>query len=297
MCGSAVIILPMKFGMIDDADEMEFSLPKRNLVIDKDAGSTFRAWVGLPKWNKADIKRFYPIGTGDELRYYSTQYNSVELNATFYRVFPGRVLERWREVTSDDFLFFTRMSQSITHYRRLKDFEPEVNEFLDSISNFQHKFGACLMQMHNMFGPDYFDRVEKFIACWDKDVPLHIEFRHTDWHNDPAVAPRLYELLEENKIGNVIVDTAGRRDLLHMRLTTPTAYIRFVGANVESDYARLDAWVDRIAEWKAEGLRELYFFIHQNINKELVELSIHFIERLNEATGTNLLIPKLAQRP
>lgn len=79
----------MKFGSSDDADKIDFKLPKRNLVIDKDSGLTFRAWVGLPKWNRSDIKRFYPPETMDELRYYSTQYNSVELNATFYRVFPG----------------------------------------------------------------------------------------------------------------------------------------------------------------------------------------------------------------
>jgi len=79
-----------------------------------------------------------------------------------------------------------------------------------------------------------------------------------------------------------------------MRLTTPTAFVRYVGANAESDYTRLDEWVQKIVKWKEEGLQNLYFFIHQNIEKASPLLSAHFIDNLNKAIGSELLIPKMA---
>ena len=119
-----------------------------------------------------------------------------------------------------------------------------------------------------------------------------MEFRHTDWYNAPEVADELAGLLKQSSITNVLVDTAGRRDLLHMRLTTPTAFIRYVGANHPTDYNRLDDWLERIANWKEKGLSELYFFVHQNVELESPLLSAYFIEKMNKQLGTGLAIPQ-----
>lgn len=125
------------------------------------------------------------------------------------------------------------------------------------------------------------------------EVPLAIEFRHTGWYNDATVSHKLYGLLEKHVITNVLVDTAGRRDLMHMRLTTPTAFIRWIGANEPtSDRARLDEWILRIAKWKKAGLKRLFFFVHRNDEQESPALAAHFIERLNKKIRTALPIPK-----
>lgn len=126
---------------------------------------------------------------------------------------------------------------------------------------------------------------------------MAIELRHTDWYNDETVATRTYQLFEEHNVSNIITDTAGRRDLLHMRLTTPDAFIRYVGANHETDYSRLDEWVDRLKIWKDHGLRNLYFFVHQNVEKESPLLSAYFIEKLNKALGTDLDLPNKDPEP
>ena len=76
-----------------------------------------------------------------------------------------------------------------------------------------------------------------------------------------------------------------------MRLTTPIAFIRYVGANHSSDKARLDDWVTRLKTWQEQGLQKLYFFVHQNIEKESPLLSAHFIENLNKELGTQLALP------
>src|SRR5690606_30293902 len=98
-------------------------------------------------------------------------------------------------------------------------------------------------------------------------------------------------LLEELGMSNIIVDTAGRRDMVHMRLTSPEAFVRYVGANHVSDKSRLDDWVKRIAIWQKEGLQKLYFFVHQNIEVESPLLASYFIEQLNEQLGLSLQVP------
>ena len=82
--------------------------------------------------------------------------------------------------------------------------------------------------------------------------------------------------------------------MLHMRLTTPNVFIRYVGANAESDYQRLDDRLQRLTEWKALGMKNLYFFVHQNLEKASPLLSAHFIKHLNDAWGKDLHIPQMA---
>ena len=122
---------------------------------------------------------------------------------------------------------------------------------------------------------------------------MAVEVRNQDWFLDSAASQKLYKLLEDHGVANVVVDTAGRRDLLHMRLTTPTAFIRYVGANHKSDYTRLDDWIERIKDWKEAGLNSLYFFVHQNVELESPLLSAYFIEKLNKEFGLTLKIPEL----
>lgn len=289
----------MKFGSVDHPEDIDFTLPKDHLDTKRVLNavkddSEPEVYVGCAKWNKADLKGFYPRGTKDELEYYSKQFNAIELNATFYRIFPPEQFAKWYDKTPGNFKFFPKLNQEISHWKRLNDdVVPVVENYLYSAVNLKEKLGCLFLQMHNNFAPKDFNRVVNFVESWPKEIPLAIEFRHTNWYNDATVAEELYELLEKNNITNVIVDTAGRRDLMHMRLTNATAFVRYVGANHQSDYTRLDDWVERLVEWKAQGIKEINFFVHQNIEKASPLLSAHFIEKLNPALGCNLAIPKM----
>lgn len=288
----------MKFGQVDNPLEIDFTIPKDHpdtkRVLEKSNAKDLEVRVGCAKWNKADLKNFYPKGTKDELAYYTSQFNCIELNATFYRPFPPTQYQKWNETTPPDFRFFPKFGQSISHFRRLKDVDELVDDTVTRFSLLGEKLGMPFLQMHNNFAPKDIERVEAFVEHWKQfKMPLAMEFRHTDWYNDPGVSTRLYALLEKNKITNVLVDTAGRRDLMHMRLTTPTAFIRWVGANdPASDRERLDEWVERVAQWKKAGLKHLDFFVHQNIEKESPLLSAYFIEKLNKKIGSKLQPPK-----
>lgn len=291
----------MKFGQVPNPEEVDFTIPvdseDTKRVLGNEKAKNLTVLVGCAKWNKTDLKGFYPKGTKDELGYYSTQFNCIELNATFYRLFPPPTFEKWHATVPDGFRFFPKLEQTISHFRRLKDVEEVVENNVTNMSHLKEKLGMPFLQMHNNFGAKDFERVVAFAENWKYDIPLAMEFRHTDWYNDPNVSEQLYDLLESRSITNVLVDTAGRRDLMHMRLTTPTAFVRWVGANHESDYARLDEWVERVAAWKKLGLRELYFFVHQNIEKESPLLSAYFIRKLNKKLGTDLQVPKTLSDP
>jgi uncharacterized protein YecE (DUF72 family) len=292
----------MKFGQVDNPENIDFTIPPdhpdtaRALKAQVSKSNELEVYVGCAKWNKADLKNFYPRGTKDELAYYATQFNCIELNATFYRLFPPATFENWHTATPENFRFFPKLEQTISHFRRLNDVKEIVERNVANMSRLREKLEMPFLQLPDNFGPKNFDRVAAFAENWTYDAPLAMEFRHTDWYNDAAISSGLYALLETHGITNILVDAAGRRDLMHMRLTTPTAFVRWVGANVStSDRSRLDEWVGRISEWKKAGLQKLFFFVHQNSEKESPALAAHFIKKLNEQIGSALPIPKLVK--
>ncbi|GAB0156025.1 hypothetical protein CHRYSEOSP005_12870 [Chryseobacterium sp. Alg-005] len=288
----------MKFGQVEDPSQIDFTLPKDHSetkkILSRNKKGLENISIGCAKWNKTDLKGFYPKGTKDELTYYATQFNSIELNATFYGMPTPEQVVTWTEKTPDNFKFFPKITNTVSHFRRLIDVTEPVTQFSTSVMNFGDKLGMVFLQLHDNFKPKDYDRLEKFVTDWPKEIPLAIELRNTEWFTDEDIFNTTCKLFEANNITNIIVDTAGRRDMLHMRLTTPNAFIRYVGANAESDYDRLNDWLERLTQWKKEGLQNLYFFVHQNIEKASPLLSAHFIQKMNEEWKTDLKVPEMA---
>jgi uncharacterized protein YecE (DUF72 family) len=288
----------MKFGGVHSIQGIDLSLPPDHpntlrVLGTGDRKGLPRIHVGCAKWNKTDLQNFYPKGTKDELAYYSTQFNAIELNATFYRQFPPAQFTNWAKKVPDGFLFYPKVVQEISHWARLKNVDTIVGDYVDAVRHLGDRLGGVFLQMKEDFSPKDLDRIEPFLDMWPKDVPLAMEFRHTDWYNSEQVAMQLYSLLEAHRVMNIITDTAGRRDLLHMRLTTPSAFVRYVGANhAASDRSRLDDWVMRLKTWTEQGVKDVHFFVHQNHELESPLLAAIFIEKLNTALGTELKVPQ-----
>lgn len=276
---------------------VDFTLPKTpketiDLLNKASKSDNFEVYVGCAKWNKKDLKNFYPPKTKDELSYYSTQFNSIELNATYYRSPSKENVETWANKTPKDFKFFPKIPQSISHYARLQNVTDKLNQYLDAVALFEEKLGMIFLQMHENFAPKDFEKLENFIQNFPKGYPLAVELRHEDWFSNEENFNRLVSLLEKHNISNIIVDAAGRRDMVHMRLTSNEAFVRFVGANIPSDYECLDEWIETIKLWKAEGLQKLYFFIHQNLELESPMLAKYFIKKLNDDLDLDIRGPQ-----
>lgn len=288
----------MKFGKVKDVSKVDFTLPPihadtfqvlERYSIDEDFG----VYVGGARWAKQELKGFFPPKTKDELTYYSTQFNSIEMNGTFYRSPTKEQVITWKNKTPDDFMFFPKISQSISHYGRLLNVKEKLTAFLDAVTMFEEKLGMTFLQMHDNYKPKDFDRLAEFVQNFPNGYPLAIEIRNEEWFEDQTIFNQYVQLLENNHITNIIVDTPGRRDILHMRLTTPDLFVRFVSAYSPIDYTRLDEWIERIKELKNAGLKNVYFFIHQGLTGKEELYATYFVEQLNKELGINIRVPKV----
>lgn len=287
----------MQFGKTDNPADIDFTLPADDPatteILAKAKGKKFSASVGCAKWNKTDLKGFYPKGTKDELAYYSQQFNSIELNATFYNMPTVAQVIKWTEKTPDDFKFFPKITNSISHYKRLLNVKEVTDEYCNAVANFEKKLGMVFLQLHDNFSPKEFEKLKSFAEEFPKGIPLGVEVRNKSWFEDKSLFDEYCLLLQKHKMANVIVDTASRRDMLHMRLTSPVAFIRWVGCNDDDiDHKRLDDWIARITKWHKDGLQSLYFFVHQNVEVSSPLLAAYFIERLNKNLKLDLKIPE-----
>lgn len=292
----------MEFGKVADVDAVDFTLPPDDkITIElfktlKKHKKKPEVYIGCAKWGRPDwIGQIYPKGTkaADFLKHYTTHFNSIELNALFYQLFPKAMIEKWAGYAGADFRFSPKFSNYITHIKRLKDAEEATDEFLTTISYFGPKLGTSFIQLGDNFLIKNFDTVATYLKKLPRDFDVSIEFRHTDWFKGMA-SDEMFELMKESGITSVITDTSGRRDVLHMKLTTPKAFIRFMGNGLHrTDYERLNDWVNRLKIWMDEGLETVYFYIHQHDEKHSPILAKHLVEQLNEKCGLHLKPPHL----
>ena len=179
----------MIFGKVDNPEQVDFLLPPDHpdtirVLTKSKKSATLNISVGCAKWNRTDLKGFYPRGIKDELTYYATRFNSIELNATFYSIPSINQVETWRDKTPDDFKFFPKITNSISHFKRLNDVDNLVDEYCSNISNFSTKLGMVFLQLHNNFSFKDFDRLKDFIEKFPQGIPLALELRNSSWFND-----------------------------------------------------------------------------------------------------------------
>jgi uncharacterized protein YecE (DUF72 family) len=290
----------MEFGKVtaEELDSIDFTLPpdpKQNEDILKTSPQATKIFVGCAKWGRKDwIGKIYPKGTkeSDFLRHYGTHFNGIELNATFYRIPSFKQTTTWSSMVGDDFKFCPKFSGQISHIKRLKDVEGATERFLYNISGFGKKLGCVFLMIHPGMGPKNIETISSYLKALPKDIDVSVELRHKDWYEQETFESIL-AIMKENKISSVITDAAGRRDCVHMRLTTPTAFIRFVGNGLHaSDYSRVDAWVDRMGSWMRQGIHNIYFFMHQQDEVHSPVLGKYVIDELNKREGTGLKVPQ-----
>lgn len=293
----------MKFGKVDDPLEVDFSLPAdaeatAKKLSERKKEMSLEVYVGCAKWNKTDLKGFYPKGVKDELPYYSHEFNSIEMNATFYKMPDLAQVEKWKAKVPNGFKFCPKVTNSVSHFKRLLNTDKDIEQFCNAIAGFDENLGMVFLQLHDNYQPKDFDRLKYFLQTFPQGIPLAVEVRNEQWMSDKTVFKQYTSLLESLDMTNIIVDSAGRRDLLHMHLTSDTAFVRYVGANASTDYDRLDVWVARIAQWQQLGLKRLYFFIHQNVEVASPLLAAHFIQGLNRTLNLDIHIPnKASEQP
>lgn len=77
----------------------------------------------------------------------------------------------WKDKTPDDFKFFPKLTNTISHYKRLKEVQQPVQDFCNAISAFEDKLGMAFLQLRDDFKPKDFDRIKKMLEEFPKGIP------------------------------------------------------------------------------------------------------------------------------
>ncbi len=302
----------MEFGRTQHIEEIDFSLPPDDPMnellwqrlsaegqgLNAQGQRPVRLYVGCTQWGRTDwVGKVYPKGTKqkDFLAHYVKQFNCIELNTLFYSLQPKPVIQRWASLADEDFRFCPKMPESISHKLQLRNAGPETALFIDHLSAFGDKLGPSFLQLSEGFGPELVTILQDYLRSLPRDFKLCLELRHKDWFGRGR---NVYALLMDRGFGTVITDTAGRRDVLHMRLTAPVVVIRWIGNSLHpTDFTRIETWAHRLKTWMDKGLREIYFIIHNHNEFLAPDLARYAVDRFNEICGTTLKPPRLTIEP
>lgn len=295
----------MKFGKLPDIEAVDFTLPPDDpgtgpaLARASDEGRNLKFFIGCTGWAMKEwVGKVYPPGTrsSDYLRAYSRQFNTIELNTTHYRIPDAATITKWYRETPADFRFCPKVPQVISHRRDLGLGSDQLMAFCESVGQLEEKLGCCFLQLPPYFGIDQLGVLSRFADRFPKHIPLAIELRHESWFNSAQNREAVFEMLEAANIATVITDVAGRRDVLHMRLTNGVVLVRFVGNGLHpSDYTRIDAWVERILRWLQKGLDTIYFFPHEPDNLLAPELAAYLWEKISGLENVESRGPSLSE--
>lgn len=292
----------MDFGKVDtlDLDKIDFTLPPdapgtERLLKKQKPSKKPEVFIGCAKWGRKDwVGKIYPKKTKDAdfLLHYARHFNCIELNATFYQIPTVSQAEGWKNKVGEDFKFCPKFTDQITHIKRLKDAERLTSAFLEGIHAFGDNLGPVFLQTPPNYAPKNLETLEQYIQALPDDLDLFVELRHPQWFSDPEIFETVFNMLEKHNVGAVITDASGRRDCVHMRLTTPSAFIRFVGNSLHpADYSRCDEWIQRIKIWMEQGVQTTYFFMHQHEELHSPELCKYVIEQINKECGLSIPVP------
>ncbi len=296
----------MEFGRVPltELDSINFSLPPEpafnRQVLPGKRVATPKVYLGCAKWGRAEwVGKIYPAKTKEKdfLDHYVKHYNSIELNATHYKVYDEEGIAKWAaKAAGRDFLFCPKMYKGVTHFGSLQGKEFITTAFLKGILAFKQHLGPVFVQVSDSFTPGRKTELFNFLRSLPTDLSFFLEVRHPGWFADGPVKEELFHTLREINMGAVITDTSGRRDCAHMRLPVPKAFVRYVGNSLHAtDYTRVDEWIGRMKYWLDQGLQELYFFMHMHDEAYSPELTIYLVDQLNAACGLHLVKPAFVQ--
>jgi uncharacterized protein YecE (DUF72 family) len=295
----------MEFGKVQHIDNIDFTLPPDDPITKElwrrskgRPAESLRIYVGGTEWGRASwVGTVYPQGTKskDFLTFYGKQFNTVELNTIFYGLPAADTVRRWASAVDERFRFCPKFPEVISHRQMLKGGLAETEAFVERMRVFGSRLGPSFLQLSDRFGPDQAVALQQYARHLPRGFQACVELRSEEWFRSGAMAVRdTYEQLLDSGVGTVITDVAGRRDVLHMRVTTPVAFIRFVTNSLHpTDYQRADAWVERIGEWAAKGLQAVYIFVHSPEELTSPEMMRYLISRMNERYGLSMPVPCL----
>lgn len=285
----------MKFGKVslDALNDIDFTIPDFHIQSFQHLNSTpskkCTIRLGATGWSTKEWKGvIYPeqAKPNEFLHHYAKSYDTIELNSTHYRIPKKQTVQSWKDDVGSSFKFCPKVLQTISHSKALGLDTERIKLFCDAIALFEDNLGTSFMQLPPHWAGDQLPILQAFLDQWPSELPLAIEVRNASFFENDDIYNQYFDLLEEYDVDAVITDVAGARFLMHMRLTTPSIFVRFVGNDLHhTDYERIDEWSEILCFLSKLGLESAYFFPHEpdNINPpQITEYMIHKINSIDE---------------
>jgi uncharacterized protein YecE (DUF72 family) len=217
-------------------------------------GFSFDDWVGP----------FYPAGTPkrEYLEEYVRRFPTVEIDATFYGVPRDTTIKSWRERTPDGFRFAAKFPRLITHDKKLDRAMGDAEHFVNTMQALGDRLAVLTLQFAYDFKPDYFDRLDDFLAALPQGPRYAVEIRNRAWLNTD-----LGEMLSNHNVALVL------QDLHYMPqldwITADFTVIRWLGRRKDIEQFdriqidrtdRLERWAERVHRFLEQGFDVYGYF-------------------------------------
>ncbi|HYG22888.1 MAG TPA: DUF72 domain-containing protein [Verrucomicrobiae bacterium] len=248
-------------------------------------------YIGTSGWiYKSWNKTFYPddIRSREHLEFYATQFPTVEINATFYRLPTLPMIKGWHQRAPRNFLFAVKGSRFITHMKKLANLNGGLNKFIRRIQPLKEHLGPVLWQLPPNLGY-HPERLDRFLAKTSRSMRHAVEFRHPSWYHESGT----FEVLKNHNAAHVSLSSQG----VPMNLTTTAdfVYIRFHGLKhgAAHDYTRdeLKPWAEHIRHEARHG-RTVFAYFNNDLNVRAPGNARMLIEMVDD-----VLPPKDAHPP
>ena len=223
---------------------------------------SLHSYIGTSGWHYDHWRdRFYPekLNKTKWLEFYASNFTTVELNNSFYRLPSEAAFASWHDSSPVNFTFAVKMSRFITHIKRLRNTEEAVDNFVGRARILDGKLGPLLYQLPpNMHRND--EVLESFLSILPRGLKHVVEFRHESWLND-----KVFEILRKNSVGLCVFDMPAFT--CPLVATVDFAYVRFHGSTglYSSCYTdeELADWAERLANLAA-NLKAVYIYFNND---------------------------------
>lgn len=229
------------------------------------SGYNYKEWRGP----------FYPQKMAQRkwLEYYSSIFDTVEINNTFYRFPTEKSLLNWKDTVQKNFQFTLKGHRYITHRKKLKEIGQSVQDFEALAKLLKKNLGCILWQLPpNLHRND--EKLDNFCHTLDPGFKNVLEFRHESWY-----VKEVYKILEKHDIIFSAISSPEFSD--ELITTSKIGYLRFHGTG--RDWYDHLYTKDELKEWHkkitASGLKEIYIYFNNDIHahapknaQELMEL-------------------------
>ncbi len=218
--------------------------------------------IGCSGYSYDDWKEsFYPndLSQDEWLSFYAKEFDTVEINNTFYKFPEKDTLKKWVDQTPDDFLFSIKAHRFFTHMKKFnvdQSFREKLDNFQASLKPLKKRAGCVLWQLPGNLHKNI-SRLESLCQELDRDFIHALEFRHGSWFDQ-----EVYDFMQKNNL--VFCMLSAPDDLPEDTLAThSTAYVRFHGKKQWYDYLysekELKEWSKRLKDLESAEQVFVYF--------------------------------------